>query len=505
MTIRRFAILAAAATTLAPAPTFPQATIGGEWRADVARFADRVIDAGLAPGLGVAVSRGEWPLYAAGFGLADAATGTRASGHTPFYIASSTKALTATAVVLRAARGEMDLDAPITRYLPTLRFAEPLDAETVTIERLLTMTSGIDDGGPVVVRTAFTGDFTPELLIDLLADYGPAEGGNAFDYGNLGYNILGLALAPGSDDGHGWKDVVRREVLEPLGMASTSARLSTLDPDRIAWPHGIVPGEGWRRIPLAKADANLHAAGGHLTSARDLIRFVAAHAGDGRLEGERVFPAPPIERSHDPIVEQDRTFGPYERFAWGHGWDLARWEGRTIVQRFGAFSGYRSHMSFEPATGIGVVVLTNGGETASPAADLLASYVYDRMVGRPDLEAEYDRRLADLEARAEEYRDGLADHLAERAARWAPLSRPLEDFAGTYESPRLGRMTWMVVAGGLEMRMGVVESRAEVYDAAKDELRVEIGGGTVAAFEFPAGGGPAAAITVRGERFERME
>lgn len=255
---------------------------------------------------------------------------------------------------------------------------------------------------------------------------------------------------------------------------------------------------------LTKADENLHAAGGHFTTARDLIRFVAAHASDGRLEGERVFPAPAIASTHAPRVQQERPFGPFERFAWGYGWDLARWEGRTIVQRFGAFSGYRSHMSFEPATGIGVVVLTNGGGIASPAADLVATYVYDRLVGIEDLEARYADRLADSQARAEEFEAEVAEHLAERAARMAPLAHPLEHFAGTYENPKLGRIAWQVVAGGLEARAGVAGSRAEVFDAEQDQLRIEIGGGVVVDFEFPDEGGPANALVIRGERYERV-
>ncbi len=233
------------------------------------------------------------------------------------------------------------------------------------------------------------------------------------------------------------------------------------------------------------------------------IRFVAAHASHGRVEGERVFPATPIASAHEPRVPQDRSFGPFHRSAWGYGWDVATWDGRTMLQRFGAFSGYRSHMSFEPATGIGVVVLTNGGGVASPAADLVATFVYDRLVGRDGLEAEHARRLSELEAQRDDWQKGMEAHLAKRAARLAPLSHPLEDFAGTYESPKLGRIVWQVVAGGLEARAGVAGSRAEVYDAAKDQLRIDIGGGTVATFEFPEEGGPATAAVIQGERFER--
>ncbi|HUP49125.1 MAG TPA: serine hydrolase domain-containing protein [Thermoanaerobaculia bacterium] len=502
----RIAATILCAGLLTTAPANGQATIGGEWRDDVERFAARVVEAGLAPGMAVAVSKGEWVLYEAGFGVADAASGRRVTADTSFYIASSTKALTATAIVLMAAEGKISLDAPITRYLPGLALSAPLDADAITVRQLLTMTDGIVQEGPVVFRTAYTGEFTPKLLFELLADYGPSKAGPVFVYRNLPYNILGLALD--SEDGHGWKSVVEREVTDPLGMESTTASVSALDPERLAMPHALaplVPGEGWGRVPLAKADANLHAAGGHFTTANDLIRYVAAHASHGRLEGERVFPADAIASMHRPITPQERNFGPFERKAWGYGWDIAEWNGRTIVQRFGAFSGYRSHMSFEPSTGIGVVVLTNGGGIASPATDLVATYIYDRLIGRDGLEAEYERQLTALQAEREKGQKETAAHLAERAARLAPLAHPLEHFAGTYESPKLGRMVWQVVAGGLEARAGVAGSRAEVYDVPANRLRIEIGGGIVVGFEFPEGGGPATAMVMRGERFARVE
>ncbi len=488
---------------LLPPPATGQAMIGGEWRDDVARFAQSAVDLGLTPGVGIAVTQDDWVLWAAGFGVADATSGRAVDEATQFYIASSTKALTGTAVVLRAARGEIDLDAPIDRYIPGLRFRAPMEAGEVTVERFLTMTDGLEDGGPVVIRTAYSGEFTPALLIELLADYGPDADGTAFSYDNLPYNILGMALDPRNAEG--WKDAVREEVLDPLGMRETSARLSTLDPDRIAMPHSIASGDGYGRIPLAKADANLHAAGGHFATPRDLARFVAAHASGGRLEGARIFPEAPIASTHERHAEQDRTFGPYQRFGWGYGWDLGTWEGKTIVHRFGSFPGYRSHMSFEPASRLGVVVLVNGDGPASPAADLIASYVYDRLLGRAELDAEYERRLHQVELELAEEEREAADELAERARRLAPLAHPLAAYAGTYVSPRLGTQTWRVVADGLEVHMGVASSRAEVFNAATDELRIELtGGGLTARFEFPEDGGHATAVVIAGERFERV-
>lgn len=481
-----------------------QATLGGDWRADMERYAERLVEAGLTPGMGIAVTQGDWVLYSGGFGHADLSSGRGVGAETVFYIASSTKALTATAVVLLAERGVLELDAPVTRYLPDLRLKPPLDAGEITIWSLLTLTHGIEDGGPVVHRTAYTGDFTDAQLIALLADYGPAETGTNFNYGNLGYNILGLvldAVAEGT-----WKDVVQREVLDPLGMTSASAHLSRLDPALVAMPHELVPGAGFQRIRLGKTDETLHAAGGHFATAADLGRFVAAHASGGLLDGKRIFPHDAVVSMHQPHVPQDRAFGPFHRFGWGFGWDIGTFEEKTVVHRFGSFAGYRSHMSFLPEHGIGVVVLVNGDGPASPGADLMATYIYDRLLETPGAEETYAARFAGLDSLNTARNAQGVQLLAERAARLAPLPHPLDAYAGRYENPHVGRMEWRVVAGGLEVRMGAAWCRAEVYAAAENKLRITLtGGGEVVAFTFPPAGGPAASLEYDGRSLVRID
>ena len=345
-------------------------------------------------------------------------------------------------------------------------------------------------------RTAFTGDFTHEKLIDLLEEYSPSPSGRRFAYGNLGYNLLGMVLESTSSES--WKEVVRQEVLAPMGMEQTSAYVSRIPTQRIALPHGVA-GSGFERLPLRKADANMHAAGGHFATPRDLARFVAAHLSGRAVDREAIIlRRSALEATHRKYADQDREFGPFHRFGWGYGWDLGTYERDTVVHRFGSFSGYRSHMSFMPEHGIGVIVLVNAAGPASPAADLMATYVYDRLLGKPGLEENYAVRLETFRKRLEDVHRRLAGHLAERAARLEALAHPLEDYAGIYESPRLGRMEWRVVANGLDVWMGVAWSRAEVFDASEDMLRVELtGGGSVVDFEFPPGGGPASSLLYR--------
>lgn len=503
--------LAFLVTTALPVyqPAYAQAVIGGDWRADVDAFAGRLVEMGGAPGIGLAIVQDDWVLHARGFGLADMDAGRGVDTETAFYIASTTKAITATAVISLADRGLIDLNAPITAYVPELRFQPPLDADSVTVHDLLTMTHGIQQGlGPVVFRTAFTGDFTREQLVDALRDYGPSPTGRRFAYGNLGYNLLGMVLE--STGSGSWKEIVRQEVLDPFGMDQTTGYVSRIPAERIAQPHGFLP-DGFERIPLGKADANMHAAGGHFATARDLGRFVAVHlSGSAEGSGGTVPSRSALQSMQRQHVEQDRQFLSLHRFGWGYGWDLGTYEGETVVHRFGGFSGYHSHLSFMPRHGIGVVVLVNGGGPSAMTADLLATYVYDRLLGKAGLEDAHAAHIDSTRERLDEARRGLAAHLAERKARLAPLSHPLAHYAGVYESPRFGRMEWRVVANGLEVRMGVAWSRAEVFDASEDMLRAELaGGGNVVDFEFPPDGGPASSVIIRtgpdtGEEFLRI-
>jgi len=485
-----------------------QATPGGDWQADVRDYALRMTNEGRAPGLGVAVVIGDRVVYSQGFGLADVESGIPVDQGTRFYIASSTKALTATAVVTLAEQGVIDLAAPLTQYLPDLQFGEDVDADRVTIHDLLSMTEGINDAWPVLFRTAYSGDFTSEQLIDLLADSEASDDGRAFDYSNIPYNILGLVLDAVDGEGleaGGWKSPVRKTVLEPLGMRETTALVSSVEADRIAMPHTRSPSGRFERIRLAKADSNMHAAGGHLASARSLARFLAVHIGGGTLEGQRIFPQSMIENIHAQQARQDRTVSGYKRDGWGYGWDRAMWQGHRMLQRFGGFYGHYSHMSFLPEQGIGVVVLSNDA-AGQPAAELVAHFIYDRLLGLDDHQSIYNTRFEELTSSDEDRARGLKQHMAERAERLAPLPHDLDAYAGTYHHEGFGTMRWQVVAGGLELSMGMIHSRAEIFDASINALRVTpTGSGSVVVFEFEQDAETARRVKWNGVHFERTD
>jgi CubicO group peptidase (beta-lactamase class C family) len=464
-------------------------------------FVNRVMALGSVPGLAVAVARGSDIVYAKGFGFADVAGKRPVGAATQFYIASTTKSFTALAAQLLAAKGVIDLDMSIRRALPGAKFHPQVQADQITLRDLLTHSHGIAPGGPVDFRTAYTGEHTNALLLDLLRFHGPASTGKAFAYSNLGYNIFGLALDEKMKEG--WKAVLQREVFTPLGMSGTTGRRSKANPDNLALPYEL-RASGPERVEYAKQDANMHAAGGHLSTANDLARYLVAHLNGGRIDGRQALPEAAVNATHRQQVEQNRDFGSFHRFGWGLGWDLATYDGDTVLQRFGGFAGFFSHLSFMPGKRVGVVVLSNGGGAGGGIADAVATHAYDLVLGKPGLAERDERRLAALTAQAARARESASRDSATRQARPQKTPLPLDAYAGTYENPELGRMVWTIENARLRVRMGIAQSGVEVYDGAQHQFRVELtGGGMVASFEVPAGARQPASVQFMSVTFVR--
>lgn len=454
----------------------------------------------LAPGMAVAAVRGGDLLYLRGFGLADLETERPVTPETVFYIASSTKAFTAQAAAILHLRGDIDLDVPLSRYLPDLRLHSSLSADDITLRDLLTHTHGISGSGPVVFRTAYSGVHTHAQLLELLARHEPAGTGRAFNYGNIGYNVASLAMDEVLDTS--WKDVLQREIFGPLGMVNTTGYMSHTDQNQLAMPYAAEE-EGFRRLTVVKGDANMHAAGGLVTTAADLAIWLEANVSDGRVDGAQVLSYQPLTENHRQQADQDRDFGEYHRHGWTLGWDVGTYEGDTLIHRFGSFPGYRSHMSFMPEHGIGVAVLVNEAALGGMLADEVANYIYDWVLEKPGLEQKWAAKIDSLRARAEEGRQRIGADRARRAARPQTLPHPLEAYAGAYENDELGRMEWRVVDGELEVSMGLLESAVEVFNGAENQLRVELlGGGQVVGFAFQ--GDEARSLRYMGRAFARV-
>jgi CubicO group peptidase (beta-lactamase class C family) len=455
------------------------------------------------PGMAVAVVDERGAVYTAGFGVADIRTGAPVDTDTRFYIASATKSFTALAVAAMAARGEVDLDAPLASWSPDS--GVPADiAGRITLTDLLSHRSGVENG-PIAFRAAFSGDWTPDLLWRLTAETAPAEEGayGTFDYTNSGYNLATVLIQ--HHWGREWRALVDQEVLTPLGMTATTAFIDEARAEgrTVASGHfGRLAGQTERSY-LQKTDATMQSAGGLVSTARDMAIWLEAQVNDGVVGGRRLLPEGLIATTHAPKVAQDATFGPYVRTGYGLGWQVGRYGDDLLIHHFGNFSGSRAHVSFMPERRLGVAVMVNEDAFAGELADLVANYAYDWFAGMPDVDAVYDGKLGELVVRRDRRREGLAGNLAARAQRPRTLSRTNAAYVGDYVNAAYGTLSVREDGDGLRLSIGVQSAMAENF-TDPESLRVELTpySGQIVVFRLDADARPAS-LDYDGETYVR--
>jgi CubicO group peptidase (beta-lactamase class C family) len=497
----RLAALTALAVLLAPGSAVADPDVQ-RFRTDADAFIRRAMDrVGVVPGLSIAVVEGEDVLMTAGYGAADLSTGAPVDADTRFYIASSTKSFTALAVAAMAARGEIDLEAPIATWSTVP--GPPSDLFSgVSLTDLLSHRSGLDNS-PMSFRAAMSGEHTTEAMRGLVAaTVARADTPHGtFRYSNAGYNLATTLLE--ARDGRDWRVLVRDEVLSPIGMTDTTGWVSEARAGSVVAAGHLGHGaDGAVRSPLQKVDSTMQSAGGLVSTAEDMARWLEIQINDGVLDGRRVFPAGLVASTHRPLATNNAGFGPYVRESYGLGWQIGRYGDDVLIHHFGNFAGSRAHVSFMPERRLGVVVMINEDAVAGGLADLVANYVYDWHAGRPDLEAAYDEALAGLVANRDQGRASIARQAAERAARPSMLARPLSAYAGTYENPTLGTIRVAERAGALVVSVGVMEAVAEPF-TRPESIRVELAPLQGQAILFAAEGETPGSLEFLGETFDR--
>ena len=474
--------------------------------ADLARavdsLANRIVASGVTPGLGIAVVMDGKTILAKGYGWADATAKIPADERTLWYVASTSKSYTGFGVALLVNQRVISLSTPITTLLPGVQWPEGVDASRLTLAHFLSHTHHINDDA-VVQSAAYTGAF-PEREWPSLIRFARASGNDDLVYSNFGYNVAAMVIDRVRPEG--WRRYLDSAVYRPAGMRDTYARLSGLDPRRIAKPHDISATGAFVTLKFQKTDATMNSAGGHVATVGNLARWVIVHMDSGRIDGRQVLPRDVVALSHRTLARQTREdrmrFGPFEREGWSMGWDIGSYRGEPMVSRFGGYVSFRSHLSMLPGRRIGVVAQTNG-TGASSATDLIAAFVYDLEAGRADARTVAAARLDSLVARLPRYRQQSARSDSVRAQRQEPLRRPATDFAGSYVNEMYGTLEFAVVEGALRFRWGVLEGPTEVLDAGRNQLRVEIiDDGRQASFHFD-GTGPATSVELGNIRFMR--
>jgi CubicO group peptidase (beta-lactamase class C family) len=330
------------ALVLAATPAFADGGEGRTMSDRLTRIADDRIAADGVAGAVIVLIDGHVPVWTGAFGMADPAAGRPMAIDALFRVESISKPVTAWGALRLAETGRLDLDAPIEDCLT--RWSPPEDTEGITARALLSHTAGLGLGD---YEARFLPDAPrPDLPEHIAQDFTLfAEPGVGFSYSDTGYNLLELAIEDCT--GEDFAALIAREVLTPLGMASSS----------FDWPGASMPvGHDLRGRPVAPYVYPARASGGLHATATDIARLALAE-----MEGaeQSVLSPESVAELHRPQVEVGGLFGfAAEGYALGHFTETLS-DGRTAVWHGGQGYGWMSHMHLVPETGDGVVILSN--------------------------------------------------------------------------------------------------------------------------------------------------
>jgi CubicO group peptidase (beta-lactamase class C family) len=334
------------------------------------RLAEDTVSRQNLPGIAVAVVQAGQVIASAAAGFAGLANRTPMSAGSAGNWFSMTKTATATAAMMLAEGGALDLDAPVARYLGEVwpgRFAG------VRVRHLLTHSSGLRNPLPIrwVHRAADPGPGADAFLARLLArQHRPRSApGTRAAYSNVGYLALGEVIAAAA--GRPYEEFVRDELLRPLGMTRTAFLWS--DPALA----GVPPVTGHQRLPRALTpvlkgllppgilgtrtgtfvglepfELDGAAYGGLIGPVTEAARLIALHANGGTIDGTRVLSRP----STDAMTGITTPGRPYDL---GLGWFRPHGDHGPHVEHLGGGMGYWNLLRLDPRTARGAAVMSN--------------------------------------------------------------------------------------------------------------------------------------------------
>ncbi|AIE84921.1 serine hydrolase domain-containing protein [Fimbriimonas ginsengisoli] len=307
------------------------------------------IDPVALPSIAYGIARGDETLLLGAAGVADKGAARAAFPFTPYSLASITKPMTATAVVLLAEGGLVDLDAPINRYLGDAKVEGKVgDAEAATVRRVANHSAGL----PLHYQFFYADEpYRPPAMDETIRRYGKlfSTPGERHHYSNLGYGLLDYLVERIS--GRSYAEFMRDEVFLPLGMAGSSIGATHSAATRYS-------PEGW-----AYPDYDFDHPGGSaaFSSVEDLLAFGRFHLGNG--PSLLSFAALNEMQRATVQIEGDRGYG----FGWAVNEDRL---GYRTVGHTGSMGGVSTILRLVPSLDLVIAVLTNGeSPLANRAAD----------------------------------------------------------------------------------------------------------------------------------------
>lgn len=442
--------------------------------AGLSEYIERVRVAWKNVGAAVAVVQGTELIFARGFGVRELGKTVEVDADTLFQVGSTSKAFTTAAVGVLVDEGKIRWDDPIADYVPEFRLRDPWLTRQLTLRDAAAHRTGVNDDSSYYPFLAVMN--SAAALGQLRYAEAEAQFRNSYRYNNLMYAALGKAIEATSR--MSWHDFIRQRLLQPLNMNRSGASpydfwgtayvaptflgfataghpsCTSARDGNVAMPHARDERGEVAVLPWQSYD-NAAAAGSVVSSAVDMAKWLVLHLNEGRFGGRQLLEKETIRELHAP---QNPCVGINE-FPWEEtqgsyalGWFRATFRGQLHLSHTGGIVGFPAYVALLPEREIGVVVLSNGGESRRSGFHHAIEFgVLDRLlrVGARDWSGELLKRAAKTRRELDEKENEL---LQARILNTSPSLR-LNQYAGLYQDSQnpSGRLSLDVEKGRLRL------------------------------------------------------
>src|SRR4030095_13602656 len=273
------------------------------------------------PGFAIAIVENQKIVYSAGFGVRNLRTGEPISARSLFHMASITKPFVATSIGQLWEQGKMDLDAPLIKYLPYFRLADDR-YKKITIRQMLSHISGMPDVRDYEWDKPQYDDGALERYVRSLGNQSLiAEPGTKLQYSNMAFEVLGDVIAKVS--GMSFEDYVKRNILEPMGMNTSTLLVKQADPQLLTSPHVSTSSY---QVEVSKVFPynRMHSPSSTLYSnVLDMSRWAIANMNRGELDGKRILKNATYDLMWKPPSDQFQQIGV--------SWFLSKYKDLAVV------------------------------------------------------------------------------------------------------------------------------------------------------------------------------
>ncbi|HEY6245129.1 MAG TPA: serine hydrolase [Pyrinomonadaceae bacterium] len=329
--------------SLIPEEANTQAAAMQPWLAQLDEYIARHMRETGAPGLTLALANRDGLIRVSTYGFADTKAGLRVVPETMFEIGSISKSFVSLALMQLHEEGKLDLNNPITQYLPWLKINSKF--EPITIHHILTHTAGLP-GVPLLLDA---------LLSDLWTAYPP---GKQFLYCNTGYNILGFLVE--AVDKRPFAESIRVRLLEPLGMSASAPIITNQLRSKMAVGYepinGSVPYASHGTLAEAQWLEMEMAAGSIASTPADMAKYIRMLTNRGALAKGRLI----SEETFNLFIKPEIN-SPFrgEPASYGYGLWVSDIDGHTRLRHTGGMVAFSSSLDVDVTGGIGAFASVN--------------------------------------------------------------------------------------------------------------------------------------------------